>query len=587
MADLGIVRVAANTVTGFQQITQAGLGTVRAAMLSISAATADGDANPAMLVAGFTDGVTQRAAGHVSAHAKALPDAHAWHRGISDGCLFTLSAADGTVTGRARFNRWVDDGVEIEWTQAPPSPFLMQVFLFAGPEDLHAKCGEVTTPAAVDTGTVVSDVGFSPQMFVTLSTWADGFDDVSRPDAILNLGLFALRLGTGQNRTVSVKDDDAGAVSNQVGNTSNQHVVRSFNSSGVGISAVELGALTATGFTATTRLGAGSNTLAYLALNFGAFTSTGGQVVSFPTVAGNKSEVSCGIRPRAVLTTVAINGTSTTPLSNNARASVIGLGGFTKDRAATMNTAARDNVATTGTISSTNPLPFRAQVATGGALGVRTSFVSLDTLGFTLNWTELGGFGSFGFNFYAIAFSAPAYPVLEETVNIAETVVAVLGQRVAVDETLELGETIAVRSGANLRVDDPVRILEDTILVRRGSGIEASTVQIVETALPKLTDVRQWHAVGKPIVFDLTRWRNTVPRLECQLRTDAGTVLARLYDETIGTEVADSLFTSTAHDFELLTSKPLELFRGHTYRVQVGAVGSDFGELRGATLLGV
>lgn len=160
-------RVACNTSTGNQDITTTDLGglTPKAAYFAATSATSDGTAaNHWVLSTGAATGTGNRwAVASSSEHGIGATDSH--RRMTNDECVMLLDPADGTIDGEADFVSFIEDGVRINWGDAPAAAYLLTVVLFAG-TDLSALADSQTTVATTDNTLDITDVGFEPDQVI-------------------------------------------------------------------------------------------------------------------------------------------------------------------------------------------------------------------------------------------------------------------------------------------------------------------------------------------------------------------------------------------------------------------------------------
>ena len=151
MADIEMVTVAANTSTGTQDFTVAGFGTPKGAIFLVSYGTANGTAvNHAMLSVGFTDGTRQRAIG-IRVENAVVGGSDTGNIESSTACILTALNSADTTDGVATFDSWITDGVRVNWTDAPPSAYLVTCILFGGSGVSNVYVDDFTTPGVVDT----------------------------------------------------------------------------------------------------------------------------------------------------------------------------------------------------------------------------------------------------------------------------------------------------------------------------------------------------------------------------------------------------------------------------------------------------
>lgn len=156
----GVTRVACNTSTGTQDITISGFGTPKAAIFTITKATAnDTVTSDAAIGIGLTDGTTQYAMSVISQHGVGTTVAK--RRFEIDECVLIIDIA-GNVDGEANFTAWITDGVQITWGNAPADAYLLTV-TFIGGTDLSSEVNIVDPGNTANAVTTVSGMSFAPQ----------------------------------------------------------------------------------------------------------------------------------------------------------------------------------------------------------------------------------------------------------------------------------------------------------------------------------------------------------------------------------------------------------------------------------------
>lgn len=179
------VAFALSTSTGTQTVTAAALGTKvpKGVHLRIVGATTSGTAaNGALWSEGAASETVQWVHTRVSADGAATTAAK--RRYATDAIAMSIDAANGAVTGRAAFVRFVAGGMEIDISDAFPAAYLAEAVFYAGD-----KCefwagsvpvGNLNTDTAVNTGIAQAAV-------YCLSTWTAD-EDVPDADADFSRG---------------------------------------------------------------------------------------------------------------------------------------------------------------------------------------------------------------------------------------------------------------------------------------------------------------------------------------------------------------------------------------------------------------
>ena len=156
-------RVASSTSNGTQDITITDFGTPKAAMFIITKGVTDNTSvDGAVIATGFTDG-TRNVCGDIAA--KHGDETTVTRSGFSTSACISMSDDTGNLA-TADFDSWITDGVRIDWTNAPPSAYLLTVVLFGG-DDLTAYASFFTS-AAVGNTADITDPGFQPTDLITV-----------------------------------------------------------------------------------------------------------------------------------------------------------------------------------------------------------------------------------------------------------------------------------------------------------------------------------------------------------------------------------------------------------------------------------
>jgi hypothetical protein len=249
---------------------------IKAAMFIVSRATTDGvPTDHAILSVGITDGGRSFAFGASAQHGV---DTSVRYRVRSQTrCIWILDLG-ATSDAHATFNSWIDDGVRINWTDAPSSAWIVTCILFAG-TDLSAYVGDwvpATTAIGVETTVTVSPAFPVDQLIVLSgsgttygdSTWVTpkhismGFADRSTP--IVQGGIFAIYPTNATASTGSLTVSNLYAA--RVASTSVQEIIE----------------FTASGFRAKSTLAGVNVRFAYLALGYAGAVSHSVKMVSSP-----------------------------------------------------------------------------------------------------------------------------------------------------------------------------------------------------------------------------------------------------------------------------------------------------------------
>jgi len=374
-------------------------------------ATDNTAADNAAMSVGFTDGTRSRCGTWISEHGQDTSDSTSTVD--TDSCIYLYNAV-GSEECNAVFSAWIDDGVQITWTNAPASGLLLTVVLFGGTDLADAYVNHFASNASIDTATDVTDPGFKPT------------------DLLLAAGLpystyFNLSVGAVHNTaddvvtqrfTTHVDRDNQDTI--QVGS----HVSNTY---GAGIISVvsteywmgEFGSFDANGFSCTTRdstTGSGIN-IAYLALRITTYDSYIG-TLDTPVDVGNDGQTGVGFKPQFVMQ---VTSGCTTINANNTANTGGNLGISVADATAQYSNqiASEDAVGTTNTESQSDDQMVVLHDDDGAAL-FATSFVSFDADGFTQNFTATGGTAAYWW-FWAVEEEEAGGETYEQAVSGAIT----------------------------------------------------------------------------------------------------------------------------------------------------------------------
>lgn len=170
-ADFALVQGAAPTSATTQNLTSSGFGTPKCALFWTTTGTVNGTvATHGMLAVGGTDGTRSYTASMMDESA-ANPSDSDEHRSTT-AALLTQVSTDQSVDGTANFNAWVTDGVQLDWTDPPPSAYLVNALLVGGTGVSNCYVGNAATPTTVDTATDVTAPGFEPDLVIVWGAYA-------------------------------------------------------------------------------------------------------------------------------------------------------------------------------------------------------------------------------------------------------------------------------------------------------------------------------------------------------------------------------------------------------------------------------
>lgn len=197
-----IVRVAARTTAGTQDITVPGLGAsslIKAVLLFATLASVDGVAAAgAALSVGWTNGGTQRVCGTCSRNGTTTPSAFSQANTTDVVLLLDPASADAagpsvSVYGRAAFDSFITDGVRINWTTAPATAVYLVCVITAGVQaisSVHEFDCEGDPEFIVSPNTGFLTHSYVPQ-FALFASCAAPFDDTPVALGTMSLGAWS------------------------------------------------------------------------------------------------------------------------------------------------------------------------------------------------------------------------------------------------------------------------------------------------------------------------------------------------------------------------------------------------------------
>lgn len=179
-ARVRIARVAANTSTGNQDITTTDLGglTPKGVLLVMTHATVNGvAADNAQLTIGASDGTRQWVRHSNAEHAQGTTDtSRSSNNATILENLIPGESVSGSFESQATFVSFITNGVRINWSNAPPSAYLITAIFFAG-ADVSVHADDILIPVQ-DVTDDITTPGFEPS-FVFMASHADGSPDQS------------------------------------------------------------------------------------------------------------------------------------------------------------------------------------------------------------------------------------------------------------------------------------------------------------------------------------------------------------------------------------------------------------------------
>jgi hypothetical protein len=318
------VRAAAPTSPGLQSFEVAGFGTPKAAMFIVTAATTEAiSTNGAAIACGITDGSSQFS---ISASSQDGPtNAVCRNYKSNTGCIALLTTT-GSLDAVAVFSAWTANGVQINWTNAPATAVLVTVILFGG-ADLSVYAGAFQASDSIGVNTTVTAPNFQADQLMVLGSVASSWDAVLS-NASMQIG-FADRGATISQCCSSWYATDGAGSSFGSNIVSNAFV----SENGIGSTAIEITAFSATGFTAITRIAGSQLWYPYLALRYATANGAAGHsafVVDSPTnIVPPAKSVTTTFKPQFVLQLpTGATVTSTAILQSPRQTSATGAGSY-------------------------------------------------------------------------------------------------------------------------------------------------------------------------------------------------------------------------------------------------------------------
>jgi hypothetical protein len=396
---------------GTQDFTVPGWGmaaaNIKAAMFVVTGGITDGvGENHARMCIGLAQkkaAVIRQYAMTVSSENLATPQVHCYKGHSSNRCIWLTTGAGTAHDCYATYVDQIDNGVQINWTDAPPAGYMVTVYLFAG-TDLQAHVGHYgDAAAAIDEELNVTDPGFPvEQLIVAHSLTNIAFADTTGSfNAAIGIGFADNAGGIPQVCTFA---NNSNLTSSSVGTArvSALYVARQLGSVATAVKEFH-----ATGFKVWRKLGATAGTTyyyPYLALGYGNTVSHTVQYIQSPIVAEPATvQTSFSYKPQFVLmATPTVVYSSTPSVFEGANTSseglagrgagVFGVTGFTATEMATsrytdddLSAAAAPSAVTTRSYNH-NKLFV---VADTGMLLYSATFNSFNEFDFKLDYTTI------------------------------------------------------------------------------------------------------------------------------------------------------------------------------------------------------
>jgi hypothetical protein len=409
---MAVVTAAANTSTGTQNFTVSGFGTPIAAMFVVSRATSGSEAAHAAICVGFTDGTRNRVVCMQSEDGGTRTDSDS--STSSSQCVRILDAGATSIDGEADWNAWVTDGVQIDWTNAPASAYLVTVILFGGSMS-QAYTNHVDLTNTFPTTVDVTAPGFRPNLVIAACCDAEGIDSS----------------GTAGKLSLGFVHDDNGTVTqmsychqerNNQGTSANGNGKRT----DMGIHAVafdgtydwggSFNTFDANGFSVTANNAAMNSTaMIYLAIDTGTTVEVKIQEEVTPGSTGTQGYTGYGWVPDGVMFCLTYLTASGNDTDAGVEAAGFSFGAMDNTDEAAQAFRSRDNVGTpdTGSFANQSAIPLAILEEDGVGAHVTGVYTSMDSDGYTINYLT----------------SVPSSPVYFIACAISETQAAPAGSK--------------------------------------------------------------------------------------------------------------------------------------------------------------
>lgn len=390
MADIvtAVTRVACNTSTGDQTITTGdfGGGTPKAAIFICVAATTDATAAAdSALSFGAATGASNEWVGAVFSEDGVTTTNTARHQDHASCVL--ISSGGGGVDGEANFKEFAINGCVITWANAPSSAWLLTV-IFLGGAHLQAFASNSDLGNTTDLETNITAPGFEPDVVMgfthaasnavaTNAAWSIG--------AVSNDGV-----GGEIQRTFGVFDRHSQSTTLVRGRLDTTRTISAVNiNTGAEVWGGDADTFDSSGFSIFTRTaGAEDSDIAYLALEFGGLQHTI-VTVSTATTAESTAVTGIGFKPQLVIQGMTQIETVDTGFTDD-HAGSWGISAFTPDAEFSAGVQNEDAASTTNAQSISDDTAINHPLDDGSS-GIVASFTSMDSDGWTLDYTAVAG----------------------------------------------------------------------------------------------------------------------------------------------------------------------------------------------------
>lgn len=389
---IAITQQAAPTVTGTQDFTVSGFGTVKAYLTYVTNAVTNGTAvDHAVFGMGAGDGTREWSCGVASEHNQGNADVHS--RATNDESIMILDLSNA-VDGEANFDAFITDGVRFNWANAPSVAVLVTVILFGG-DDLLAYADNASSEVAQDADTSVTAPGFTPDVLF-FGTPLSNFNDSNSNRASFTMGI-ATNESTIQKGCVSTDATNSAPTSEVASEANSAYVMIELDaSSSSRVVALELKSFDGSGFTLTKRLSGTTLHFGYVALGFTDRTTAKLENYDSPTATGDFARSGIGFTPQYVhLLPSFCDSQDTVETTGAGGAGAYGVCHIDANAECCQSFADEDNQSTTDTQSLVDNIAVNYARDDGTVIFTATGpngLGSFDTdTGYTLNFTATDG----------------------------------------------------------------------------------------------------------------------------------------------------------------------------------------------------
>ena len=359
-------------------------GMPQAAEFWISYATAEGTATAeAFISIGATDGTNQWSTAIKSKDSVGTSDTARGSGSATVGSLHVTTTNSNAFDGFIEFDSWIEGGVRLDIFGANPfsSAFIIKAILYQG--FANVAVGSFASPTVV-AGELDISLGFRPTVVKLNSVSTVSGADIAT--AKYTAGI-AVDTNPIEHHHVSlIRDDNLATTASGLHYGTN--VTYSFFSDAIALDANgEVSNFNSDGFGYTTNDDDdGAVDMYYLALDTGSHPVYLGTFTT-PTTTGSDANTDVGFTPiYAQLITSRVQAVNNTVTDD--QSSSFGISGFNVSQAAVMSSSDDDGETTTVTACLMDSDPV-ATLNADGTIECAATLESLDTTGFTLDWTAV------------------------------------------------------------------------------------------------------------------------------------------------------------------------------------------------------